>query len=270
MPASSSGFLSTAVRQNIVIRYLCCFWLVFFGPTIALAQDPDAEEQEYVSLRIDVWSKRLRSIEEDGFGSKLKVALSTAIFRYRTLDDLLDSDTEHINALGVRPKLEFEYPTSVANVFFVPELELALNRSLDTSNRLLSAAAKAAFTHRRNGDPNDVRTTVGIKYATSYELDGLNLEEYVELSLKLELRLLRAFDLGQRTLTIRPFGEIKRFIEDLEFKTESGAIFDVDRQYEIGLEFSTAPRKKIWGIALPKLKLSYVFGPDFKGIKVRL
>ena len=61
-----------------------------------------------------------------------------------------------------------------------------------------------------------------------------------------------------------------KFIDDLALVTESGALFEVDRQYEIGFEFGTEPRMRLWGIPLPKLKISYVFGDDFKGIKLRL
>ena len=230
----------------------------------------EAEKQEYISLRIDIWSKDYKTLQQDGSGLKLKIALSTALFRYRTLDDLLDRDTEHINALGIRPKLEFEYPLPIQHVSFVPELELALNRSLDTSNRALSAAATAALLHRRNGDARDIRTRVGIKYGTRYEQDGLNFDDYVELNLLVYLKQMKGFRVGHRHLTITPYGEIKRFIDDIEFQTESGALFDIDKQYEIGLEFNTGPRKKIWGIAIPRVKLGYVFGDDFKGIKIRI
>ena len=207
---------------------------------------------------------------EDGSGLKLKLAISTALYRYRTLDEFFDRETEHINAVGVRPKLEFEYLTPVKNVFFVPYLEAAINRSLDTSNRVLAGAAQAALLYRRNGDNNDFKVKVGIKYGTEYELDGLNFDDYVETNLRIDLRRLHGFNVGQRRLTITPFGQIKNFVDDLEFETGSGALFNVDRQYELGLEFNTDPRKKIWGIALPKLKISYVFGDDFKGIKIRL
>ncbi len=255
------------VLRGACLGCLTCYCLLWQP---VWAQEIEAEEQEYVSVRIDVWSRRYKTVEEDGSGLRLKLALSTAVFRYRTLSDLLDPDTEHINALGARTKLEFEYPTSVTNVSFVPELELAMNRSLDTSNRLASAAASAALLHRRNGDPNDIRTRLRAKYATSYELDGLNFEDYVELSIRVDLKRLFAFDIGQRRLTFRPFGEVTRYLEDLEFKTERGSLFQIDRQYEIGLEISTDPRKKLWGVAVPKLRISYAFGDDFKGIKVRL
>jgi hypothetical protein len=230
----------------------------------------EAENQEYLSIRIDVWSKDYKSLAQDGSGLKLKIALSTALFRYRTLDDLLNRDTEHINAVGIRPKLDFEYPTSIPNVSFVPELELALNRSLDTSNRALSGAATAALLHRRNGDDKDIGTRIGVKYGTRYEQDGLNFDDYVEVSLSVYLKQMRGFRVAQRNLTLRPYGEIKRFADDLKFETESGALFDIDRQYEIGLEFNTDPRIKIWGIAMPRVKLGYVFGDDFKGIKIRI
>jgi len=189
---------------------------------------------------------------------------------FGTLDELFESDTELINSLGVRPKLEFEYPTSIKNISFVPKLEVAFNRSLDTSNKVLSGAVSAGFLHRRNGDDKNIRTRIRVKYGSEYELDGLNFDDYLELSLKVYLQEQRGFRVGKRHLTITPFGEVRRFTDTLEFVTESGAVFDVETQYEFGLEFNTDPRKKILGIALPRLKLSYVFGDDFKGIKIRI
>lgn len=106
-----------------------------------VVDEEHVEDQKYVSVRLNVYTKNLRTVSEDGSGLKLKLALSTAIYRYETLDELFARETEHINALGVRPKMEFEYLTPVENVFFVPDLELAVNRSFDTSNKGLSAAA---------------------------------------------------------------------------------------------------------------------------------
>lgn len=254
----------------------CVLGLVVVTPSLvtepALAQQEPvkAEQQEYVSVRVDIWSTFLKTIETDGYQARLVVALATGLYRYRTLDELLDSDIEHINSIGVRPKVEFEIPTAVTNVSFVPELELAFNRSLDTSNKVLSGAVTAGVLHRRNGNEKDVRTRFRIKYGTEYELDGLNADDYLELSLKLYLQEQRGFRIGKRNLTITPFGEIRRFTDSLEFRTESGAIFDVQTQYELGLEFNTDPRKKILGIALPRLRLSFAFGDDFQGFKIRI
>ena len=259
--------------MNRSIRVAALVVVLGLSPSLGLAQQTgangDAEEQDYISIRIDVWSKNYKTFAEHGSKLKLKVAISTALYRYQSLDELFDKDTEHINALGVRPKLEFEYLTPVKNVFFVPDLEAAINRSLDTSNKVLAGAAEAALLYRKNGDDN-FKVKVGIKYGTEYEQDGLNFDDYLELNLRVDLKRLNGFNMGNRRLTITPFGEIKNFVDDLEFETESGRLFQVDRQYELGLEFNTDPRKKIWGIALPKLKISYAFGDDFRGIKIRL
>ena len=250
----------------LIIACAACLW-----PAPLIAQgNIDAEDQRYLSIRIDVYSKNFKTIAEDGSGLKLKSAVSTAVYRYETLDELFDRDIEHIKGLGLRPKLEFEYLTPLKNIFFVPETELAINRSLDTSNKVLAASVKAAGLYRRNGNDKDFKVRAGIKYGTRYEMDGLNFDDYVEVSLRVSLREMRGFRIGERHLTITPFGEVKRFLDDLEFETRTGAFFDIDRQYEVGFVFNTDPRKKIWGIALPKLKISYAFGDDFKGIKIRL
>lgn len=259
--------------MNGFARLLLAICVLTLCPSIAAAQTADSEEaekQEYVSVRVNVYSREFRTVAEDGTGLKLKVAISAGLYRYKTLDDLLDRETEHINAVGVRPKLEFEFPTPVKNVSFVPDLELALNRSFDTSSKILAGAAQAAVLYRRNGDDKDFKVKMGIKYGSQYEQDGLNFDDYVETNLRVDLKRLYGPRIGNRRVTIIPFGEVKNFIDDLEFKTESGALFDVDRQYELGFVFNTDPRKKIWGIALPRLKISYAFGEDFRGIKIRL
>ena len=260
------SFLSHQLTWVIAIAWFVCIW-----PYPSAAQvESNAEDQEYISIRIDVYSKNLKTVAEDGSGLKFKIAISTAVYRYETFDELFDSDIEHIKALGVRPKLEFEYLTPLKNIFFVPKAELAINRSLDTSNKVLAGAVEAAALYRRNGDNKDFRIRAGVKYGTRYEQDGLNFDDYVEVNLRVSLREMRGFRIGKRHLTITPFGEIKRFVDDLEFETRTGAFFDVDRLYELGFEFNTDPRKRIWGIALPRLKISYAFGEDFKGIKIRL
>ncbi|MFC1680684.1 hypothetical protein ACFL1S_02675 [Pseudomonadota bacterium] len=257
--------------QGPALAVAIVFTLLAATPAAVNAEAPDeAEEQEYVSIRADIWSRHLRTIENDGYQARLVVALATGLYRYRTLDDLFDDSIEHINSIGVRPKMEYEIPTSIRNVSFVPELELALNRSLDTSNKVLSAAATAGLLHRRKGDDKDIRTRVRVRYGSEYELDGLNSDDYLELSLKVFLQEQHGFRIGERNLTVTPFGEIRRYTDSLEFATESGAIFDVTTQYELGLEFSTAPRKKILGIALPRIRLSFAFGDDFRGFLIRL
>ena len=149
-------------------------------------------------------------------------------------------------------------------------LELAINHSFDTRSKLLAGAATAAWLFRNKGSDADFNARVGVKYATVSEDDGLNFDDYVELSLRVGLRQMKGFSLGGRRLTIRPFGEFKHYADELRFETESGALFDVNRQYELGIEFGAEPRKRIWGVTLPSLKISYAFGDDFRGIKIRL
>lgn len=230
----------------------------------------EAEQEDYVSVRVNVWSRNLKTIDQDGISTRLVVGIAGGVYRFETLDEVLDPEIEVINSIGLRPKLEFEIPTSIKNVSFVPELELAINRSLDTSNEVLSGAAAVGLLHRRNGDDKDIRTRLRVRYGTEYEIDGLNTEDYLEVGLKVYLQEQRGFKVGRRRLTVTPFGEVKRFPDELVLVTESGALFDVRTQYELGLEFNTDPRKKILGIALPRLMLSYAFGDDFRGIKIRI
>ena len=83
--------------------------LIFVSPAgfAQASADNKAEEQRYVSVRIHVYSKNYKTVAEDGSGLKFKLRVSAALYEYETLDELFDQDIEHINALGLRPKLEF-------------------------------------------------------------------------------------------------------------------------------------------------------------------
>ena len=64
--------------------------------------------------------------------------------------------------------------------------------------------------------------------------------------------------------------KISNFIDDLEFITERGSILNVDRKYEIGFRINTFPKLRIGSLKLPDLRISYIFGDNFKGIKIRI
>jgi len=46
-------------------------------------------------------------------------------------------------------------------------------------------------------------------------------------------------------------------------------VFSLDKQLEVGLLFSTFPRIKVLKIKVPQVKVSFVYGEDFMGFKLR-
>lgn len=232
--------------------------------------ETEADRQEAVSIRFGVWSKRYRGLSEDGFGLRAKLQLSGSVYRFRTIDELSNRDREVINSIGVRPSVEFELATPVENVRFIPSFDLAFNEALETGNRLLSGAVEGGFIHRIGGDPDDIESRIGLKYGSDYELDGLNFDDYLELNLRVRFRNLGIYESSKRRYVARPFVEISRFVDDIEFRLEDGTLFDVDTTAELGLSFGTDPRFRIFGIKAPEIRISYVFGGDFRGVRIRL
>lgn len=230
----------------------------------------EADQQQYASVRIKVWSKRYRSIEEHGYGLQGELKVSTSVFRFRTLDEFLDPEIDVIGSVGLRPEVGFEFPTPIRNLYFTLALEAAINEAFATGNQVFSGALYTGLTHRRRGDPDDIETRIQLKYGTDYEFDGLNFDDYVELDLRVYFQRLKLFDTRQRRYTIRPYVETSRFVDDVEFKPDDDAVFDIDTTHELGFAFGVDPRFRVWGIKLPEIRIGYAFGGDFKGIRIRL
>jgi hypothetical protein len=262
------------IRQQFII-----FTLVFSQCCYAQLADPDAPpidapeevKQKWDSIRITVYSHVLRDVNEKDWGMKFRVRGSAGIYKFETLDDILESDTDHLQSIGVRPRLEFEFPTDIPNVSFVPNVELALNRTLDSQRNLLSGSVTGAFRYQRTQDSQDLILEAAGKYGTQYDEAGLNIEEYLEISLAADLRRALGLRVGaDRKLIMVPFGKASYFANDLKFETEQGVLFDVKQRFEIGLKFNTAPGWRVAGIKMPDIRISYFLGDGVRGIKIRI
>lgn len=230
----------------------------------------DNVDQRYTSIRIDVYSKYFKKVEENNWGLRLRLKATAAIYKYEAFSDLVDPEIDHFQSVGMRPKLEFNFPLPIENLSFAPNIELAWNYMLDSHQNLISGSAAVGLQYLKKGDQKDLFARLEAKYGTRYLEDGQNLDDFVELSIEAELRRGIQFNMGKRKLSLTPIGKISNFIDELEFITDSGIPFGVDRTYEIGLNINTLPKLRIGSIKLPDLRISYIFGEDFKGIKIRL
>ena len=59
-------------------------------PTQAIAQESMDRSDRYTSIRGSIYKKTLRRLDEHGYGARFKLQLSTTIYRYKSLDDLLN------------------------------------------------------------------------------------------------------------------------------------------------------------------------------------
>jgi hypothetical protein len=262
----------------------CCL-VILFGllispqPTYAQAgtgeplSEEDTEEvrQKWDSIRITIYSYVLRDVNERNWGLKFRLRATAGIYKFETLDDLLGKDVDHLQSLGFRPRLEFEFPTSIPNVLFVPNAELSFNHLRDSRRGLMSGSLTGAFRYIKTQDRQDLILEAAAKFGTRYDEEGLNLEDYIELSLAADLRRSLSIRIGaERRLVMVPFGKYSYFADNLKFETEQGTLFDVGQRFELGFKFNTAPGWRIAGIKMPDIRISYFLGDGVKGVKIRI
>ena len=232
---------------------------------------PEEVRQKWDTIRITIYSHVLRDVNESDWGIKFRLRATAGIYKFETLDDILGSDSDHLQSVGFRPQLEFEFPTSVPNVAFVPNVELSFNRLRDSGRKLMSGSVTGALRYLKPGNTQDLIVTAAGKYGTRYDEEGLNLEDYVELSIAADLRRSLGIGLGAgRKLVMVPFGKVSHFADNLEFETREGVLFDVGHRVELGFKFNTTPGWRIAGIKMPDIRISYIVGDGIKGIKIRI
>ena len=245
-------------------------WLVLLMVLPAVAEEtPDKTSERYHSLRGTVYKKTLTSLEEDGYRTRFKIKLSAAVYKYDTIGQVFDSDLLHLQSYGLRPGISFRVPTRWENIDFIPSVNVAITYQNELGKTLVSGSIYAGFDYEQLFDQSLFGTTVGIKYGTRYDEDGLNLDDYVEFKVSARFRKNLKWTIGEHITTATPFVSASYYLDELELGTVDELVTEIERRYSIGVTFSTLPRKKLWKIKIPEIKLSYSFGDNVTGFKIR-
>ncbi len=253
---------------RLVFLWLACCCLPVSNA--ANSQESAAKSSEsYRSVRGSVYSKRLTRLNDHGYGTKLKLQLSAAVYKYDSIDQVLDPDTRHFQSFGIRPRINFAIPTRWRNITFAPSLELALTRQFDLEKTLLSGAVTAAVRYENKRKESRTVSTASLKYGTRYDEEGLNLDDYLKFSLRARSRHNLNWSIGEHTATVAPFASASYFLDDLELGTAEEIVAEITREYEIGLTFSTLPRMRLWKIKVPEVDISFTFADGVQGFKIR-
>ena len=195
--------------------------------------------------------------------------MSTTIYRYKSLDDLLNPQTTHFNSVGIRPTIQLTYPTRWEHVRFIPSAEVQLTRRLDLDTTLLSGSVSGQLRYENDISAGFLTTYGSLKYGTRYDSDGLNQDDYVRLKFKAALDRSLGWKIKEHTQYIVPFVSASYFFNDFQFGDNQGNFTDVDTEYELGIKLASKPRMKLGKVRVPELQLSIVIAEDVKGLKIR-
>ena len=229
----------------------------------------DNRSDSYTSIRGSVYKKRLARASEDGYDASFKLQLSTSIYTYKSLDDLLDKDTSHFNSLGVRPTMQLIFPTRWDNVSFIPSAEVQLTNRFDLGKTLLSGAVSGQFRYEDQKKDGYLISYGSLKYGTKYDEDGLNQSDYLRLKLKATFNRSLNWSIGAHAQSVIPFVAAAYYLSDPKIGESEENFTKIENEYEIGLAFGSEPRIKLWGVRIPEIQISYTFGDNVNGFKIR-
>jgi hypothetical protein len=229
----------------------------------------DNRSDSYLSVRGSVYKKRLARAPEDGYDASFKLQLSTSIYNYKSLDDLLDEETLHFNSLGVRPTMQLVLPTRWENVSFIPTAEVQLTRRFDLDKTLSSGSVSGQFRYEDQKKDGYLISYGSLKYGTKYDEDGLNQSDYLRLKFKATFNRSLNWSIGEHAQSVIPFGAVAYYLSDPKIGASADNFQKIENEYEIGLAFGSEPRIKFWGVRIPEIQISYTFGDNVNGFKIR-
>ena len=229
----------------------------------------DDRSDRYTSVRGSVYKKRLARASKDGYDASFKLQLSTSIYRYKSLDDLFDDKTLHFNSLGIRPTMKWVLPTRWENVNFIPGAEVQLTSRFDLGKTLLSGSVSGQFRYEDQKKDGYLISYTSLKYGTKYDNDGLNLSDYLRLKLKATFNRSLNWSIGEHAQSVIPFAAVAYYLSDPKIGESEDNFTDVDEEYEIGLTFGSEPRMKLLGVRVPEIQISFTYGDNVKGFKIR-
>lgn len=235
--------------------------------------EPTASSLNYVSARGNLYSKSFRRIGEDGWGAKLNIRGKIGIHKFETWDDLLKLDKENIATAGIEPKLTMAFPILfLEDVLISPRasFELMEDYSSDETTGLLSAQAGLALVYNKPGFYEELSVSLGANYGTRYAYDGLNPADFASVSLEASSKHYLGFQVGKYKVMMHPYGKYGYYFESLVVEAPSGGDLLIRNETEIGATIQSSPRRLIWKIKMPRIKIGYTFGDGVKGVKISL
>ena len=80
---------------------------------------------------------------------------------------------------------------------------------------------------------------------------------------------LACWSIGEHAQSVIPFAAAAYYLSYPKIGESKDNFTSVKDEYEIGLTFGSEPRMKLWGVRVPEIQISYTFGDNVKGFKIR-
>jgi hypothetical protein len=253
-------------------RIILLLFILVLSVQKGLAQTeevPVDRSDSYKSIRGSIYKKSLTEIDKQGYKTDFKLRLSTSIYKYRGISDLFSEEIDHFNSIGLRPTLTFNFPTPWNNIRFIPGAAMQLTRRFDLEQTLLSGSLRATLGYENAEDYGIVGANATLEYGTRYDIDGLNLHDYLRLKLGTSLDKGLNWSIGKHKQRVTPFVSVSYFLRELDIGDSEEQFTRINTEYEAGLTFGSEPRMYLWKLRVPTLKVSFTYDGEVTGFKLR-
>jgi hypothetical protein len=214
-------------------------------------------------------SARLRRADEHPFGIKLKFPVTFGFYSFSPLDFIESGFPDRVNTLTFVPGVEFEVPVR-ENWALFPFADVGVGKDFDGGEVVgISTVGVESRALWRSGRFD---FTLSNELAWSAQFgkgEGLE-DDFAELDTGVELKHPLGLSIGAQELDYALFASVFLYFDTLRFLRLSGDPLDVRAQYEAGVTFGTRVPKKIWGVKLPRIGLSYRHGESVSVIRLVL
>jgi hypothetical protein len=246
---------------------------VLGGAVHAQSQTNVAEvtDQKFINVRANIYRKRFRQVERDGWGAYLKLRASVGLFEFETVDELLARGRESIGTVELRPSVEFEFPIGfLEHVYLVPRQDIGFVRETWRQTQYVSSLTMLKLRYFQPGEFEDLSVAVGMEYGTRYSEDVISVNDHVAATLEATTRHALGFSMGRYRVMVSPYGKMTHYIDGLDIEAPGGALSQITERYEVGAKFGTDPPYKIWKITIPQVRITYDFSGEVSGVRIKV
>jgi hypothetical protein len=232
-------------------------------PLLLREVDPGATDvgaRSFQVYRIPL-SYKLRSHEEKPWGFRITFPVSFGVHELDATTDVEDLFAR-LETASIIPGIEFQVPLG-ERWLVKPFAEVGIGTATSGGDTEVLYGLGVRARGRYRARPFHLTLGGAFKHKNTGK-SRPEIDRYNTLEAGVDAQLPLGFSIGNRKAMGGAFGFVRSFSQ-LEIPRFSPDAIEIDRQYEVGLSFSTDPGIKIWKIKLPWLAVGYRFGDIFTG-----
>lgn len=210
---------------------------------------------------------RIRSVEEDGWGLRLRFPVTFGFYDFKP-EDFLDFELpEDVNTVTLVPGVEFEVPVT-ERWMLMPFAEFGAGKEV-TSDGSWSLVYSAGTGSMARFPVGRFELLLGneLRWAGSAVVGGPVNDGWGRFKTVLEARHPLPFSIQKQQARIGGYVLNNLYLGGLTFLKPDGSKITIDSEYEVGATFGTADKLRWWILKIQGIGLGYRWGEDISAVR---